>query len=123
MSLNLTAAWLAASRSAALLAFSGAVTTSSTFLAGAGGAAADGFPVPGGGRVAGLAVYDGSTTYDTDATVELAPGDRVCLYATWTGSDFSVSVVVNGVISAVTVDNVPGNCTLLASLPLLLKEV
>jgi len=122
MSLNLTAALLEAQMNPSLLPFSASVTTSSTFLKGAGGIGADGIPLPFPGTVTGLSVWDGSTLRSDSHTVSVSAGDRITLFATYSGGTFTVSVIRNGNFTNVQVSGVPANSTLQASVALLLSR-
>ena len=122
MALNLTAAFLEARMSPTLIPFSATVATSSTFLKGAGGIGADGIPVPFCGTITGLSVWDGGTLRSDARTVNVSAGDRICLFATYSGGTFTVSVILNGNFTNVQVSGVPASSTLQASVALLLSR-
>lgn len=97
------------------MCFSGAVTSSSVHLKGAGGEAGDGFPLPKSGVLTGLHVWDGAALrFDTDEIVFTA-GDRLAVFCQNTGTDFNVIVRINGSSTALQVSGVPCNCTLFAT--------
>ena len=123
MSFNTTAAWLAGRVSPMLLLFSAQLGTVSTHLS-AGGAGADGFILPYSGRIKSLRVYDGTNSHNTSADYVLNTGDRISVYANYnsgTGT-FAITVQVNGASTIVSVDGIPANSTVCATLDLLLRE-
>lgn len=123
MSLNLTSTYLEARISPAVLLFSRQLATGSAHIPGPGGLEGDGYPIPIGGRIAGLHVYDGLVTRSVEPEYTLNAGDRVCLFATYTaGNDFTVSVIVNGIITNVEVTGIPANSGIFVSLLILCKE-
>ncbi|MBZ0266167.1 hypothetical protein K8I28_16035 [bacterium] len=122
MSLNFTAAWLAAKRSASLLCFARTVTTSSVGLFGAGGVDGDGYPIPVNGRSMKLSVYDGSTVRSSELNVEIEAGDRISLYATYIDPTFTVSMRKNGATTPLQVSGCDASTTLQASLLLQLED-
>ena len=96
------------------MCFSGAVTSSSVHLKGAGGEAGDGFPLPKSGVLTGLLVWDGAVRrYDTDE-ISFAAGDRLSLYCQSTGSNFTITVRLNGSSTVLQVSGVPYNSSLFA---------
>lgn len=124
MSVNVTAAYLEARTSPVLICFSKIVGDTSTYLDGAGGVGADGFPLPLGGRLRSLRVYDGSTLRSAAYDYELSPGDRISVYASWIpgDSEFAVTVQVNGTSTMLSVSGIESFSTLLATVYITLKE-
>ena len=122
MSLNLTTTWIEASRSIQVLPFSKHLSSSSTWLIGAGGLAGDGFAMPHGGVIRRLQLFDGFSVREATATLAFEAGDRIAVYATWNGSNFTVAVTINAVVSSVAVASVVANRDLYATVELLLKE-
>lgn len=94
------------------MGFSGAAGTTSLHLKGPGGEAGDGFPMPRSGVLTGLQLWDGTTRrYDMDE-IAFSAGDRLAVYGQNTGTDFNVTVRLNGVSTALQVTGVPYNSTL-----------
>jgi hypothetical protein len=94
------------------MGFSGAVASSSVHLKGAGGEAGDGFPLPRSGVLTGLQVWDGSTLrFDTDE-ISCSGGDRLSIFCQNAGTDFNVTVRVNGASTSLQAAGVPYNSTL-----------
>lgn len=124
MSLNVTSCYLEARISMSPLCFSETVTTSNTFMSGPGGLSGDGFPMPMGGRISTLSVYDGSTLREVSSLLEFDAGDRISLYATYNAgtTSFTISVVINGVLSPLQITNVSQNANLFATVIVHLGE-
>ncbi len=122
MALNLTAAFLEAKIVTSLILFSKTVTTQSTYLAGAGGLAGDGQPMPFSGVVEKLSVYDESQIRTTNGTLAFDADDRFALYATYGTSTFTVTVVKNGIPESFEVANVAANTNLFAIMQIRMKE-
>lgn len=123
MSFNLTSTWLEARQSVALLPFSRHLDTTSTWLAGAGGVAADGYPVPHDAVVCGLHVYDSYSVQAGSGEISLDAGDRVAVYATYEGGGlFTLVVTRNGSPTTLSVGSVSGNANVQAVVDLLLQE-
>jgi len=122
MSTNVTAVMLEANLNPVVLQFSKQVTTSSTFLAGAGGIGADGFPVPFSGHITGLQVWDGATIHSATGTREISTGDRLSVFASYSGGTFNVAVIHNGNFTTLQVNGLPASSTYMASVPLLLAR-
>ncbi|HEY3295074.1 MAG TPA: hypothetical protein VGL38_06530 [bacterium] len=117
---NNTQSYLMARAPISTMAFSGAVTTASITLNGAGGQSGTGFPVTRHGFVTGLTVWDG-TTLRTDSTeLALSAGDRISVYCQSTGSDYTVRVRINGSSSTLLLTGVPFNSTLFATVEFML---
>lgn len=96
------------------MAFSGVTASSSIHLNGPGGQAGDGFPMPRDGVLTGLQLWDGSTRrFDTDE-ISFAAGDRLAVYCQNAGASFTVKVRFNGVSTALQIEGVPFNSSLLA---------
>ena len=115
MSINKSLNYLKSRQSISILHFSDAVTTSSKYLKGAGGVAADGFAMPYGGIIRKIQVYDGSTLYQAAGEVEFSADDRLSVYANYTGSNFTVYVRKNAVNTIVLVTGIPTSVNLTVS--------
>lgn len=122
MALNLSAAYLEAKKAPVVLLFSRTVTTNSISLQGGGGASGNGFPIPVICSAVTLFVYDGNLSRSSSGNVQLIPGDRISLYATYSAGSFSVEVVKNGNPTGLNVTNCNSNTILYASLLIQLKE-
>ena len=123
MSLNLTAAYLQARRATTLLGFSGHLGTSSSWIAGPGGLAGNGFAMPHAGVIRGLQVYNGITLRSSSGSNHFDAGDTIALFATYDGSSsFALAVAINGALSAVTVASVPASSNIYATVELTLEE-
>ncbi|MDP8208711.1 MAG: hypothetical protein P9L92_18755 [Candidatus Electryonea clarkiae] len=122
MSLNLTASWLEAKQAPTMLLFANTVAASTTPLAGPGGIAANGFPMPLGGLAVKLYVWDQTSVQSASGSVVIAAGDLVSLNATYSGGKFTVELIVNGGTTGLTVANCLPNTTLQATLLLQQKE-
>jgi len=120
MTINDTLNYLLARRTKIVLPFSAQVTTASTYLKGGGGESGDGTPVPRGGRLIGLQVWDGLALKSASDELALAAGDRVSLYATYGAGTFTVTARINGLDSTLAAGAVGPNTTLFASLELIL---
>jgi len=103
--------------------FSGAVTTSSVHLPTAGGVAADGMPIPYGGTLIKLILFDGSTIHADTDTIAFSANDRLSLYCQNVGSNFTVKARINGVSTTLQVTSVPFNSTLQATLVFAINRV
>ena len=123
MSFNLTSTWLEARQSIALLPFSKHLDTTSTWLAGAGGVAADGYPLPYSCVVRGIQAYDGYSVLAGSGEVSFGAGDRLSMYATYEGGGlFTLVVTKNGSPTTLTVGSVSGNANVQAVVDLLMME-
>ncbi len=104
------------------MGFSGVTASSSVYLSGAGGQGGDGFPMPRGGYLTRVRVWDGSTDrYDADH-VEFQAGDRLSVYCQNMGSDFTVKVRINGTSTTLQVTSVPFNSTLMSTVEFILMR-
>jgi hypothetical protein len=124
MSLNLTACWLDAKLSPTLVQFSANVTTNNLYLKGPGGASGDGFPIPKGGLIRSLTVWDGTTLHTISEDISLAAGDRIAaagVYETTPGT-FTVAVLKNFSSLPLSLSGLPPNSTYFVTVELLLKE-
>ncbi len=124
MSLNLTAAWLEAKLTPAMLHFSATVTTNNTFLNGPGGESGDGFPMTSAGVVRSLSIWDGSTLHTAELDVSFDAGDRFALSAIYATSPqtYTVALLRNYVTMPLYIGGLPPNSTFFVTLHLLLKE-
>lgn len=113
-----THAFKLAQQPLAVLCFSGAVASSSVYLPGAGGVAGDGFPVPYNGYALSIHVWDGSTMRSDSAQIALTAYERLSVYCTWTGTDFTVRLRIDGVNSSLQVTAVPGSSSLTVTISL-----
>jgi len=98
-----------------LLCFSDAVTTSSTYLKGAGGQGGDGFPLPQNARIYRIDCWDGSGILSGSGNIAAAQGDRISLYAQVNGGNFDVYVRINGVNSTLVAAGLSQNSSLYAT--------
>ncbi len=121
MAINNTLNQLLARRTPLLLNFSATVTTASTALKCAGGETGQGVPVPSAGKAVGLQVWDGATLQTASGVIDLAAGNRVILYAQYVTSNFTVTLRINGVDTALAAAGVAANSTLTASLHIILE--
>ncbi len=118
--MNTTHSTLLASRLPNTIAFSGAVTTVSTYLNGPGGQAGDGYPLPRRGLLTQLHIWDGTVHYSETDEISFNAGDRVSLYCQSSGTDFTLKVRVNGTSTNLQVARVPYNRILYATIEFLL---
>jgi hypothetical protein len=114
--LNTTLNYLYAHAPLSIIAFSGAIGSSSVNLSGAGGQAGDGYPMPRHGCLTTLRVWDGTTIHSDSAEVPFQAGDRLSIYCQTTGSNFTVKARLNGSSTNLQVTGIPTNCTLYAVL-------
>lgn len=110
-----TLAYALASQPLLCLNFGGTTTTSSVYLPGPGGIAADGVPIPYSGTLAKLILFDGTNIHSDGATVTFAANDRISVYCQNVGGSFTVKVRINGISSTLQVTSVPLNSTLQAT--------
>jgi len=110
--INNTLAYLLARRREMLLCFSGAVTTTATYLKGAGGEAGDGLPLPRAGRILRIDCWDGSNLVSASGNVSVAQGQRVSVHATPSGGAFNVTLRLNGVATTLSASGAGQNATL-----------
>lgn len=122
MSLNPTLNYLLEKFSVSVLPFSKQLANESTYLAGAGGLAGDGFPMPTGGVILGIITWDGMYTKDTSDTVEFKAGDRISAFAEHVGENFKIYVCVNGESIAIMVSDLRENIDLYACVYLTLQR-
>ena len=118
--MNLTHAYLLASRPLSTMAFSGVVSNQSVYLNGSGGQAGNGFPLPRRGYITALQVWDGTTLRFENEQLQFQAGDRIAVYCQAAGSDFAVKIRLNGNSTALQVTGVPFNSTLYATVELML---
>jgi hypothetical protein len=121
MQINNTLNHLLARRSEVLLPFSGAVTTASTYLKGAGGETGDGFPLPKGGKIVGLNVWDGVTHKSGTDEIVFSAGDRISLYAAYNAPVFTATVRINGVDTTLIASSLAANSTYMAHIHLIME--
>ena len=114
MTLNPTLNYLLEKSSIALLAFGGELTTSSMYLAGAGGCSGDGYPMPLGGEILGMRAWDGTNDNDKSDSIPVEPGDRLSVYAEHSGSEYSLILRINGVDTSIAVSGMQENSTVYA---------
>ena len=105
-----------------VIAFSKAVTTSSTYLAGPGGLSGDGFPLPADGAILGIRAYDGTNDKDKSDLVEVSAGDRISVYAQHSASSFSLFVQINGGNTGIFVTALNENTDIYACVHISLKR-
>jgi len=122
MSLNPTLNYLLQKFSISVLPFSKIVTNDSTYLAGGGGLAGDGFPMPVGGMILGITVWDNSSYHQMQEIQTINAGDRISVYAEHVDSNFTVRVRVNGEPTAIFVSEVKENTDLFACVFLTLQS-
>ena len=122
MPLNPTLNYLLEKISVSVMSFSKAITTSSMYLAGAGGCAGDGFPLPVGGTILGIEVYDGSHTEEKTGSITVNAGDRISVYAENSASTFIVTVRVNGSPTSLSVSEMDENTDMYACVYLNLQQ-
>jgi hypothetical protein len=115
MPLNATENYLKDRQQCVLMNFSGTVTTSDTYLAGAGGIAGDGFPMPAPGKILRLYVFDGTNISLTTIQTSFDAEDRVSVYAEFESPWYQVTVRVNGVNTSTYCSQVAANATLYVS--------
>ena len=107
-----TLTYIQASRSLSTLGFSGPTTTVSVNLPGPGGQSGDGFPLPHGGYLTRLFVWDGTTPRSDATHIGFVEGDRLSIYCQNAGANFTVKARLNGTTTNLQVKNVPFNTTL-----------
>ena len=105
-------------RSDVIMNFSGQVTTSSTYLAGSGGQAGDGLPLPCDARIYRVDCWDGAISVNNAGNLKVSQGDRISVYANSTGGAFDVKVRVNGIDTAMVAVGVNINSTFFVSVHL-----
>lgn len=118
MSINNTLNYLLAKQSDVMLCFSDQVTTSSTYLKGAGGQAGDGFPLPRDARLYRIDCWDGSVLVSDTDNIEISQGDRISVYATANGGVMDVKVRINGSDTALVAAGCLQNATLMVTIHL-----
>jgi hypothetical protein len=121
MSLNPTLNYLLQKFSVSVIPFSKSITKDPTYLAGAGGLAGDGFPIPASGTILGLIVWDKTCVYQKMVSQVVNPGDRISIYAEHVDSDFTVRVQVNGNPTEIFVTEVKENSDVYACVFLTLQ--
>ncbi len=107
-----TLAYALASQPLVFMTFSGTLGTSSVYLPGPGGIAADGIPVPFAGTLASITVFDGSTTYSDTDNITFTSNNRISVYCQNVGGSFTVKVRLNGVSTSLQTTSVPLSSTL-----------
>jgi hypothetical protein len=124
MSLNLTACWLESKLAASMIHFSATVGISNLYLNGPGGASGDGFPIPSGGLLKSLMIWDGTTLHTIEQDIPFNDGDRIAIAGVYdpTPQTFTLAVVKNGASIPLSLENIPPNTTYFATVELLLKE-
>jgi hypothetical protein len=121
MSLNPTLNYLLEKFSVSVLPFSKTVTDESTYMAGAGGCAGDGFPLPTNGVILGLRAWDGSNNKSKSGSVSVSAGDRISIYLEHEESIFTAIVRVNELDTALTVTGLKENTDIYACIYLNLQ--
>jgi len=121
MSLNPTLNYLLQKFSVSVLPFSKMLAKDPTYLAGSGGLAGDGFPLPVGGMILGITVWDKTSTYQKLLTQVVIPGDRISVYAEHEEISFTIRVRVNGNPTEVFVTDVKENSDVYAGVFLTLQ--
>lgn len=105
-------AYALASQPLVFLTFSGTLGTSSVYLPGPGGIAADGIPIPFAGTLSQLTVFDGSTTFADTDNITFSANNRISVYCQNIGGSFTVKVRLNGVSTTLQTASVPLSSTL-----------
>lgn len=122
MSLNPTLNYLLEKLSVSVMTFGAALTTESRYLAGAGDGAGDGFPLPLGGEILGMRVWDGSNGSEKLSSVSVSAGNRVSVFAQHTGTDYVLTLRINDVDTSITISGVKDNTTIFACVLLSLQR-
>ncbi|MCB9357574.1 MAG: hypothetical protein H6505_03285 [Calditrichaeota bacterium] len=118
-----TLAYALASRPLVLFCFSGTTGTSSQYLPTAGGIAADGMPVPFGGTLLNLSVFDGTTVHNDTGNIAFTANDRLSIYCQNVGGTYSVKIRLNGISTVMQVDSVPLSSTLQVTITAALNRI
>jgi len=121
LTINETLNYLLAKRTELVVLFSAQVTTGSTYLKGGGGEAGDGWAMPRSGKLVAVDVWDGTMRHSDTDEIAFAAGDRISVYASYGGTNFAVTVRINGVDTALSATNVLPNTTLFATLNLIME--
>ena len=115
MPLNATENYLRNRQQCVLMNFSGAVATSDCYLAGAGGVAGDGFPMPAPGKVLRLYVFDGVNISATSVQTSFDADDRISIHALFESPWYQITLRVNGQNTSTYCSQVSANATLYVS--------
>ena len=93
------------------------------YVHGAGGIAADGFPVPYDGYLTNIRVWDytNSVRYGDHDEVTLSANQRLSIWASDQGADYEIRSAINGVTTTLKARNVPHNAIILVTLTFLQK--
>lgn len=121
MTINQTLNYLLAKRSEILLPFSAQLAGVSTYIKGAGGEAAIGWPLPKGGFIRRVQVWDGSSLRSATGEIAVSAGDVIGLYALAGSSDFTFKVRKNGVDTTITTSGVSFGAQVTATIQLMLE--
>jgi hypothetical protein len=105
-----------------VIPFSKSVTTSSTYLAGAGGLAGDGFPLPVDGAILGIRAYDGTNNEEKLGLEEVKAGDRLSVYAQYSAGSFNLIVRINGANTSISLTALNQNTDIYACVFVSLKR-
>lgn len=105
-----------------VIPFSKSVTTSSTYLAGPGGLAGDGIPLPTEGAILGIRAYDGINNKDNIFLVDVKAGDRLSVYAQNSTGAFNLFVRINGINTAISLSALNENTDIYACVYISLKR-
>lgn len=122
MSLNPTLNYLLEKFSVSVMPFGAALTTESKYLGGAGDCAGDGFPLPLGGEILGMRVWDGINDQEKLSTLSVNAGNRVSVFAQHTGTDYVLTLRIDDADTAITISGVKDNATIFASVLLNLQR-
>lgn len=115
MSINRTLNYLLAKQAEICLNFSGQVSSSSTYLKGAGGEAGDGFPLPKEARIYRIDCWDGTILKSDTGNVSADQSDRLSVYAAFNVSTFDVSIRINGVDTVLIASGLASGSTLMVT--------
>ena len=122
MTLNPTLNYLLEKFSISVFPFSQTVSDSSTYLAGAGGCLGDGYPLPAGGEILSITVYDGNKTEEKSGSVAVDANDRISVYAEYAESTFTVTVRVNDSPTSISVSGLAENADIFACVLVKLQQ-
>lgn len=118
-----TLAYALASQPLVFFTFSGTTGTSSVYLPTAGGIAADGIPIPYAGTLAKLIVFDGTTTFTDNETINFSANDRIAVFCQSISGSFTVKVRINGVSTTLETASVPHSSTLQVTVVVAINRV
>ena len=116
-------AYALASQPLVFLTFSGNPGTTSQYLTGPGGIAADGIPIPFAGTLSSLTVFDGTNTHTDTDKVTFTANNRISVFAQNVGGTFTIRVRVNGVTTSLQTASVPLSTTLQATVAFAINRV